>query len=143
EKAMLTAWLNGDADHPLLVLRALGGFGKSALAWHWLTHDVDAGQWPRVVWWSFYEGDASFENFLRETLAYLKIDPAALGPRQQVDALLNALRQPGTLLILDGFERQLRAFSGMNAAYQGDEAPTPARAKPTRSEAEGVPRSAG
>ena len=81
-------------------------------------------QWPRVVWWSFYEGDASFENFLRETLTYLQIDPALLGPRQQVDALLQVLHQPGTLLILDGFERGLRAFSGMNAAYQGDEAPT-------------------
>ncbi len=142
ERAMLTHWLNENTGYSLLVIRALGGFGKSALAWHWLTHDVDAKQWPRVAWWSFYEGDASFENFLRETLAYLKIDLPP-GPRQQVDALLQALGQPGTLLILDGFERQLRAFSGMNAAYQGDEAPTPARAKPTRSEAEGVPRSAG
>jgi tetratricopeptide (TPR) repeat protein len=120
EKAMLTQWLNTDIQHPLLVIRALGGFGKSALAWHWLTHDVDAAQWPRVVWWSFYEGDASFEHFLSETLSYLKIDPASLGPRQQVDALLQMLQRPGTLLILDGFERALRAFSGMNGAYQGD-----------------------
>ena len=126
ERAMLTEWLNNDHDHPLLILRALGGFGKSALAWHWLTHDVDAQQWPRVVWWSFYEGDASFENFLRETLTYLQIDPAKLGPRQQVDVLLQTLHQSGTLLILDGFERQLRAFSGMNAAYQGD-LPLPAQ----------------
>ena len=36
--------------------------------------------------------------------------------------LLHLLRQPGTLLILDGFERALRAFSSMMAAYQGDEA---------------------
>jgi hypothetical protein len=28
----------------------------------------------------------------------------------------------GTLLILDGFERALRAFGGLSAAYQGDEA---------------------
>ena len=40
ERAMLTGWLDADAAHPLLSLRALGGFGKSALAWHWLTHDV-------------------------------------------------------------------------------------------------------
>ena len=79
-------------------------------------------QWPRVVWWSFYEGDASFEHFLSETLKYLKIDPQGLGPRQQADALLQVLQRPGTLLILDGFERQLRAFSSMNAAYQGDSA---------------------
>ncbi|HLF25255.1 MAG TPA: toll/interleukin-1 receptor domain-containing protein [Anaerolineae bacterium] len=128
EKALLTAWLNGNTGHSLWVMRALGGFGKSALAWHWLTHDVKDKQWPRVVWWSFYEGDASFENFLRETLAYLKIDPPP-GPRGQVDALLAALRQPGTLLILDGFERQLRVFSGMNAAYQGD-LPLPSEGDP-------------
>jgi len=153
ERAMLADWLDKDIGNSLLVIRALGGFGKSALAWHWLMHDVDAKQWPRAVWWSFYEGDASFESFLRETLEYLAGERAthlggashvaSLGPRQQVDELLKALQRPGTLLILDGFERQLRAFSGMNAAYQGDEAPSPARAKPTRSEAEGVPRSAG
>ena len=46
ERGMLTAWLYKDTTHPLLVLRALGGFGKSALAWHWLTHDVKATSWP-------------------------------------------------------------------------------------------------
>ena len=35
ERAMLTDWLTSGAAHPLLVLRALGGFGKSALTWHW------------------------------------------------------------------------------------------------------------
>ena len=121
---------------PLLVLRALGGFGKSALAWHWLHHDVDAARWPRAVWWSFYEGDNQFDSFLRKTLAYLLGPKGAgrfrserqtdeylgsLGPRPQADLLLDFLRQPGTLLILDGFERALRAFSSMMAAYQGDE----------------------
>ena len=77
-----------------------------------------------MVWWSFYEGDASFEHFLSETLKYLRVETQGLGPRQQVDELLKVLQRPGTLLILDGFERQLRAFSSMNAAYQGDEAPT-------------------
>ncbi len=134
---MLSDWLERDPDHPLLVLRALGGFGKSALAWHWLHHDVDAARWPRAVWWSFYEGDNQFDSFLRRTLAYL-LGPVgagrfrserqtdeylgSLGPRPQADLLLDLLRQPGTLLILDGFERALRAFSSMNAPYQGDEA---------------------
>ncbi len=83
-----------DADHPLLVVRALGGFGKSALAWHWLLHDVDPRRWPRVVWWSFYEGDASFDRFLAETLAYLGVDPRYLGPRQQADELLRRCTSP-------------------------------------------------
>jgi len=120
EREMLSRWLEADPDHPLLVVRALGGFGKSALTWHWLLHDVDPACWPRVVWWSFYEGDASFDGFLRETLAYLGVDPHGLGPRQQADALLRVMRQPGVLLVLDGFERALRAYSGLDAAYRGD-----------------------
>ena len=124
ERKMLSRWLEADSNHPLLVMRALGGFGKSALAWHWLLHDVDPARWPRVVWWSFYESDANFDSFLRDTLEYLgqgEIDPRRLGPRQQAGALLRLLHQPGSLLILDGFERALRAYSGMGAAYQGDE----------------------
>jgi tetratricopeptide (TPR) repeat protein len=135
EREMLSQWLKADMDHPLLVLRALGGFGKSALGWHWLLHDVDPACWPRVVWWSFYEGDASFDRFLQETLAYLGVDPRDLGPRQQADELLRLLHQPGILLILDGFERALRAYSGMGAAYQGD-LPLP-RPEPALSKVEG------
>ena len=131
ERTILTQWLANDARHPLLVIRALGGFGKSALAWHWLLNDVNAAQWPRVVWWSFYEGDASFEHFLFETLIYLNIDPRNLAPYQQASVLLQILQRPGTLLILDGFERQLRAFSSMNAAYQGDDAPLPLQGRGT------------
>lgn len=128
ERKMLSRWLEADSNHPLLVMRALGGFGKSALAWHWLLHDVDPTRWPRVVWWSFYEGDANFDSFLGVTLAYLgqgEIAPRRLGPRQQADALLRLLHQPGSLLILDGFERALRAYSGMGAAYQGDDPAKP------------------
>jgi tetratricopeptide (TPR) repeat protein len=125
EREMLNRWLDADAAHPMLVLRALGGFGKSALAWHWLTHDVDPAAWPRVVWWSFYEGDASFDHFLAETLEYLgggNIPPDNLSGKNAVKTLWEMLREPGILLVLDGFERVLRVFSGMNAAYQGDEA---------------------
>ena len=124
EREMLTRWLDADATHPLLFLRALGGFGKSALAWHWLMHDVAPAPWPRVVWWSFYEGDASFDHFLAEMLDYLsdgKIKPDRLSVNE-VKTLLQMLHVPGTLLVLDGFERVLRAFGGLNAVYQGDEA---------------------
>ncbi len=125
ERAMLSRWLGDDPAHPLLSLRALGGFGKSALVWHWLTHDVRPDAWPRVVWWSFYEGDASFDHFLVETLDYLsggKIDAAKLAGKDAVKKLLDAILGPGTLLVLDGFERVLRAFGGLDAAYQGDDA---------------------
>jgi len=121
ERGLLSAWLETDPHHPLLVLRALGGFGKSALAWHWLLHDVDAARWPRVVWWCFYD-ERDFEEFLCQTLKYLGV-PLPAGPRQQADALLRLLHQPGTLLILDGFERALRAYGTLDAPYLGDEPP--------------------
>jgi len=120
EQAMLSDWLAHDSPHPLLLLRALGGFGKSALTWHWLHAAVDPARWPRVVWWSLYETAATFETFLAETLAYLGHNPAHLPPRQQVETLLRELHQPGLLLVLDGFERALRAYGSLGAAYQGD-----------------------
>jgi tetratricopeptide (TPR) repeat protein len=124
ERAMLDRWLDADTAHPLLIIRALGGFGKSALVWHWLTHDVRPAAWPRVVWWSFYEGEAPFERFMAETLGYLsETGPLAkLSGKDDVAMLWKMLRAPGTLLVLDGFERVLRAFGGLGAAYQGDDA---------------------
>ena len=118
----LTTWLE-EKDDPLFILRALGGFGKSALTWHWLLNKVDRTKWTKAVWWSFYEGDASFQNFLDDTLKYLLGEDAELpsAPRLQVEILLKELEKEGILLVMDGFERVLRAYSGMSAAYQEDD----------------------
>ena len=124
ERALLTHWLKEDSENRLFILRALGGFGKSALSWQWLTHDVDIKEYPKVVFWSFYEGDASFEHFIEETLKYLKLE-VPQGQRPQVDELLKVMGSQKILLIMDGFERALRAYSSMNAAYQGDEEESP------------------
>jgi len=125
ERKMLVDWLNKADENRLFILRALGGFGKSALSWHWLTHDIDSKEWNKILWWSFYEGDVSFEHFIEETLKYLNLE-VPQGQRPQVDALLKAIHSQKILLIMDGFERALRAYSSMNAAYQGDESPLPA-----------------
>ncbi len=122
ERALLIHWLTEDSENRLFILCALGGFGKSALAWHWLIHDIDPKECPKVLWWSFYEGDASFELFVEETLKYLQRE-VPQGRRAQVDEVLKAMQEQKILLIMDGFERALRAFSSMSAAYQGDESP--------------------
>jgi tetratricopeptide (TPR) repeat protein len=119
ELQMLDDWLANDKDR-LFILRALGGFGKSALTWQWVNTRVNPAEWTKLVWWSFYEGDASFENFVKSSLDYLNLD-APQGQRPQVDELLKALQRDKILLIMDGFERALRAYSGMNAVYDGDE----------------------
>jgi tetratricopeptide (TPR) repeat protein len=118
EQKMLDNWL-ADNTNRLFILRALGGFGKSALAWQWINTHVNPSEWTKLVWWSFYEGDASFEHFIEETLKYLKL-AVPQSKREQVDALLHEMQSQKVLFILDGFERLLRAYSNMNASHQGD-----------------------
>jgi len=123
EQTMLDNWL-ADNTNRLFILRALGGFGKSALTWQWINTHVNPAEWTKLVWWSFYEGDASFEHCIEETLKYLKLD-IPQGQRPQVDEVLRTMQSQKILLIMDGFERALRAYSSMNAAYQGDDSPLP------------------
>ena len=116
----LTNWLQNDGSKPLLVLLALGGFGKSALVWHWLNNETAPRTLSKVIWWGFYD-DNSFDAFLRETLEYLDIEPKALSISEQVEMLARYVHQNRILIVMDGFERALRAYNSMNAAYQGDE----------------------
>jgi tetratricopeptide (TPR) repeat protein len=122
ERSMLDDWLERDTKHRLLVLRALGGFGKSALAWHWLMHDVSPERWRQALWWSFYD-NPDFEGFVWKTLEYLTgQEPRHLrDPHQQADQLVRTLHEPGILLVLDGFERTLHQYSSMSAAYHDDD----------------------
>ncbi len=172
ERKELTAWLAADA-HPICALVAMGGMGKSALAWYWVTRDVLAsnphpspppfdklrrtregtdglpspvrrpersaakskdqrtGEGPGmgvdgVMWWSFYEGEASFARFVDEALKYVSghdIDAARLPTTyDRAQGLRKELQSKRVLLVLDGFERQLRAYAHLDAAYQRDDA---------------------
>ena len=73
ERMILTEWLSND-ESPTFVLEAIGGMGKSALAWHWIQNDVlrRGCDLNGLFWWSFYESDAFFDNFIKHALAYLE-----------------------------------------------------------------------
>jgi hypothetical protein len=142
---MLTGWLASD-DRPVFALVAIGGMGKSALTWAWLQRDVlglplpgqapddpeaaaacrvpESGRPEGVLWWSFYEREAGFVGFLNRALTYTgggKLDLAAIpSAYDKAAALVDLLRQRRLLLVLDGFERELRAYASLSAAYQGD-----------------------
>ncbi|HUV05579.1 MAG TPA: DUF4062 domain-containing protein [Armatimonadota bacterium] len=144
ERKRLAQWLAG--NQPVLALTAIGGMGKSALAWVWVQRDVLGfplpGSSPEppetanacrvkenarpdgVLWWSFYEREASFESFLNEALKYAsggKQDPADIpSAYDKVKALIALLQDKRILLVLDGFERELRAYASLSAPYQGD-----------------------
>jgi tetratricopeptide (TPR) repeat protein len=84
-----------------------------------------------VLWWSFYEREARFAKFLDEALTYAssgKVNPADVpSAYDKVRCLINLLQQHHLLLVLDGFERELRAYASLNAAYQGDAVAADAR----------------
>lgn len=110
----------------ILNIVAIGGMGKSALTWTWFK-DI-APQEMRLLagrmWWSFYESDATFENFVTRALAYVTRRP--LEEVQQTPApdretqLLTALDREPFLLVLDGLERILITYARMDAARLED-----------------------
>ncbi len=120
--------------------------GKSALTWAWVKRDVLGQRLPEAVagseedatkcrvpeaarpegvfWWSFYENRSSFSGFLHDALKYVsndEVDPEKLeSDYDRAVALLDGLQQRRVLLVLDGFERELRGYASLSAAYQGD-----------------------
>jgi hypothetical protein len=124
ELGLLDAWADS-ADTTVLV-DAIGGSGKSALTWEWAhTHLPTAfPQREGLVWWSFYESQATVGKFLSHTLAYLterSVEACAKLPRAtQEEQLLTALRTRPILLILDGVERLLLAYRRQDAARLSD-----------------------
>ncbi|MBU4491112.1 MAG: DUF4062 domain-containing protein, partial [Euryarchaeota archaeon] len=126
ERSMLTEWLT-KGRHPMLVLNAIGGMGKTALSWYWVQEDViKKGLAPHgIIWFSFYEKENSFEKFLNSAILYAtggKTNPDTLqSTRDKMDVLRNVLYTNEYLLVLDGVERVLRAYCDMSAPYQGDE----------------------
>ncbi|HJR05730.1 MAG TPA: DUF4062 domain-containing protein [Pyrinomonadaceae bacterium] len=112
----------------ILNIVAVGGLGKSALTWKWFNDIAPQEMSPLAgrLWWSFYESDATFENFVTRALAYVTRRP--LAEVQQTPAperetqLLSALDREPFLLVLDGLERILIAYARMDAAHLSDDA---------------------
>jgi tetratricopeptide (TPR) repeat protein len=131
ELNLLTDWVaKPDADvyrARILNVVAVGGMGKSALTWKWFNDIAPQEMTPLAgrLWWSFYESDATFENFVTRALAYVTRRP--LSEVQQIPApdretqLLAALDREPFLLALDGLERILIAYARMDAAHLSDD----------------------
>ncbi len=114
ERAALSNWLLNETT-PAFVIEAIGGMGKSALSWAWLRHDVldRSVEVDGVIWWSFYDGP--FDSFIRHLACYVMGDEDI----KSIDLpkLLAILQHRRFLLVLDGLERALRSYTGMEAMF--------------------------
>ncbi len=127
ELNLLTDWLTGNNLIRLFNVVAIGGMGKSALTWKWF-NDIAPKEKPGLagrVWWSFYESDAHYENFIIRTLAYVaglsETAVRQLAPSEREQQLFHHLNSRPFLLVLDGLERILLAYARMDAAYLADD----------------------
>ena len=126
ERKLLTDWLTED-PHSMLSFIAIGGMGKSALAWYWLIEDIKGSdeQPQKIVWWSFYDYESGFGRFLKKAIEYFcddEVDWSSLeSTRDQMEFLYKILCDNRFLLVLDGVERVLRAYYNLGSPYQGDE----------------------
>lgn len=129
ELNLLTDWvLKSKPPHATIFnVVAIGGMGKSALAWKWFNDIAPQEMNPLAgrLWWSFYESDARFENFLIRALAYVSRRPREevekLSPPEREDQLLDILDKEPFLLVLDGLERIMLAYARMDAARLADD----------------------
>ena len=101
--------------------------GKSALTWKWFNDIAPQEMKPLAgrLWWSFYESDATFENFVIRALAYVskqtREDIQKLPPPEREEQLLSILDREPFLFVLDGLERILIAYARMDAARMTDD----------------------
>jgi hypothetical protein len=127
----LTGWVANPAASAfgarVFCFVAIGGMGKSALTWKWLNQIAPNEMKPLVgrLWWSFYESDASFENFLIRALCYVsgqgEEEVRRLPWPEREAQLLQHLNEKPYLFVLDGLERILTAYHRMDASYLADD----------------------
>lgn len=124
ELAQLQEWVQPKSNKPIFVVEAIGGMGKSALAWKWVQDRVTTEDIKGIFWFSFYEGGADMTAFVRYLLAYVtQRNPDDLRSQkipEMLGELLPILKAQRFLVILDGLERILVAYHRWDAAQMQD-----------------------
>jgi tetratricopeptide (TPR) repeat protein len=110
------------SSESLFVIEAIGGAGKSALAWHWMkTRAKFAG----TLWYSFYEGGSDMAAFAAYALSYTTGRPLRDFRGKHISALapdlLFEIHSRPCLFVLDGLERVLVAYNRIDASQARDD----------------------
>jgi LuxR family transcriptional regulator, maltose regulon positive regulatory protein len=109
----LVEWLNNDLDHPLTLVCAPAGFGKTTLVCSWL-ESLDAGQGEGTplpsAWLSLDENDSDLNLFLRYFIAAVR---TIFGDAcEETLALLLARQQIPQSVLFSTFSNELEQLPG-------------------------------
>jgi hypothetical protein len=124
---VLSDWALAADPHPVLLFDAIGGSGKSMLAWEWTTKHATQirDDWAGRFWYSFYERGAIMADFCQRALAYITNVPLENFRRMKTlelgERLFHHLQSRPWLVVLDGLERVLVAYHRFDAAQVPDE----------------------
>ena len=127
ELKALSDWATASDPNPMFLLEAIGGSGKSMLAWQWINRHAPAvrGDWTGRFWYSFYEKGAVMAQFCREAVAYLTGESMEALRRKRTrdlaDQLIEELTKRPWLIVMDGLERVLVAYHRYNASQLRDD----------------------
>lgn len=128
ELEALDDWQEDPNGPSVFCVEAMGGAGKSALTWSWFTDrtpEFISRNYAGAMWWSFYERDAGYESFIAHALAYIsgtsldKVVEMSLADQEY--SLLSSLTARPYLIVLDGAERLLLAYTRAESARMLDE----------------------
>ncbi|MBC8029396.1 MAG: DUF4062 domain-containing protein [Pyrinomonadaceae bacterium] len=125
ELTALDEWATGNDS--LLVIEAIGGAGKSTLAWQWLNERATNTRpdLAGLLWYSFYEGGADMAAFAANAFTYVTGQRLSnFRGRKTAELagfLVASLRERPFLLVLDGLERVLVAYHRLDASQTRDD----------------------
>lgn len=111
-----------ESNDVVLLVKAIGGVGKSALTWEWVRRQTETrGKFNGIMWWSFYESHSALENFIPRALTYLTgEDEDTFASRTRAEneqQLIELLQAKPYLIAFDGIERILVAYQRIDASH--------------------------
>jgi NB-ARC domain len=116
ELRLLSDWAADASAGAVLTIVGLGGIGKTALVREWFVKGAEtSGHFQGRMWWSLYQEDA--HRFFVECFAYLtgalNEEAEAKRPDDLAAGIVRQLDRGRYLLVLDGIERELLAYSNL------------------------------
>jgi len=123
ELKRLDEWAVEENSNPVFLLDAMGGMGKSMIAWEWTKNHCSniRTDWAGKFWYSFYEQGASLRLFCIHALSYMTNQTESVfakkSTKELYDELLSQLKAQPWLLVLDGLERILVCYHRHDAPH--------------------------